>query len=69
MASLCAKQAVFSSKLKPCCELPAVEQTKCIMEAEFDDKPDNLPSLVEKYIQDKEVCKSYEPNHDAFLSE
>ncbi|XP_021385220.2 albumin [Lonchura striata] len=69
VASLCAKQAVFSSKLKPCCELPAVEQTKCIMEAEFDDKPDNLPSLVEKYIQDKEVCKSYEPNHDAFLSE
>ncbi|XP_064272344.1 albumin isoform X1 [Passer domesticus] len=69
VASLCSKQDVFSSKLKPCCELPAVEKTKCIMEAEFDDKPDNLPSLVEKYVQDKEVCKSYEPNHDAFLSE
>ncbi|XP_063271407.1 albumin [Prinia subflava] len=69
MASLCSKQDVFSSKIKPCCMLPAVEQTKCIVEAEFDDKPDNLPSLVEKYIEDKEVCKSYEPNHDAFLSE
>ncbi|NXR85053.1 ALBU protein, partial [Hypocryptadius cinnamomeus] len=69
VASLCSKQDVFSSKIKPCCELPAVERTKCIMEAEFDDKPDNLPSLVEKYVQDKEVCKSYEPNHDAFLSE
>ncbi|NXC10604.1 ALBU protein, partial [Orthonyx spaldingii] len=67
--SLCSKQDVFSSKLKPCCEKPVVERTKCIMEADFDDKPDNLPSLVEKYIQDKEVCKSYEPNHDAFLSE
>ncbi|NWV41522.1 ALBU protein, partial [Grantiella picta] len=69
VTSMCSKQDVFSSKLKPCCEKPVVERTKCIMEAEFDDKPDNLPSLVEKYIQDKEVCKSYEPNHDAFLSE
>ncbi|XP_009096760.1 albumin [Serinus canaria] len=69
VASLCSKQDVLSSKLKPCCELPAVERTKCIMETEFDDKPDNLPSLVEKYIQDKEVCKTYEANHDAFLSE
>ncbi|NXS83483.1 ALBU protein, partial [Erpornis zantholeuca] len=69
MNSLCSKQDVFSSKIKPCCEKPVVERTKCIIEADFDDKPDNLPSLVEKYIQDKEVCKSYEPNHDAFLSE
>ncbi|XP_027759687.1 serum albumin-like [Empidonax traillii] len=67
--SLCSKQDVFSSKLKPCCEKPVVERTKCIMEADFDEKPDNLPSLVEKYIQDKEVCKSYEAGHDAFLSE
>ncbi|NWR41905.1 ALBU protein, partial [Regulus satrapa] len=69
ITSLCAKQDVFSSKIKPCCELPVVERTKCIMKADFDDKPDNLPSLVEKYVQDKEVCKSYEPDHDAFLSE
>ncbi|NXM67444.1 ALBU protein, partial [Serilophus lunatus] len=66
---LCSKQEVFSSKLKPCCEKPIVERTKCIMEADFDDKPDNLPSLVEKYVQDKEVCQSYEGGHDAFLSE
>ncbi|XP_009081693.1 PREDICTED: serum albumin-like [Acanthisitta chloris] len=67
--SLCAKQDVFSSKIKSCCEKPVLEQTKCIIEADFDDKPDNLPSLVEKYVQDKEVCKSYEAGHDAFLSE
>ncbi|NWZ40197.1 ALBU protein, partial [Brachypodius atriceps] len=69
VASMCSKQDVFSSKIKPCCELAPVERTKCIMEADFDDKPDNLPSLVEKYIENKEVCNSYEPNHDAFLSE
>ncbi|NXF08673.1 ALBU protein, partial [Smithornis capensis] len=67
--NLCSKQDVFSSKLKPCCEKPAGERTKCIMEADFDEKPDNLPSLAEKYIQDKEVCKSYEAGHDPFLSE
>ncbi|NWW73996.1 ALBU protein, partial [Climacteris rufus] len=69
VTSLCSKQDVFSSKIKTCCEKPDVERNKCIMEAEFDEKPDNLPSLVEKYVQDKEVCKSYEANHDAFLSE
>ncbi|NWV14210.1 ALBU protein, partial [Ptilonorhynchus violaceus] len=69
VTSLCSKQDVISSKIKPCCEKPVVERTKCIMEVDFDDKPDNLPSLVEKYVQDKEVCKSYEPNHDEFLSE
>ncbi|NWT07618.1 ALBU protein, partial [Vireo altiloquus] len=66
--SLCSKQDIFSSKIKPCCEKPVVERTKCIIEADFDDKPDNLPSLVEKYIEDKEVCKRYEQNHDEFLS-
>ncbi|NXL77716.1 ALBU protein, partial [Leptocoma aspasia] len=69
VTSFCSKEGVFSSKVKPCCELPAVERTKCIMEADFDDKPANLPSLAEKYLEDKEVCKSYEANHDAFLSE
>ncbi|NXO10501.1 ALBU protein, partial [Oriolus oriolus] len=69
LTSLCSKQDVFSSKIKPCCEKPAVEQTRCIVEADFDDKPDNLPSLVEKYIQDKEVCQSYKANHDLFLAE
>ncbi|NWH37553.1 ALBU protein, partial [Chloropsis hardwickii] len=69
VASLCAKQDVFSSKLKPCCELPAVEQTKCIMELDFDDKPDNLPSLAEKYVEDEQVCKGYEQNHEEFLAE
>ncbi|NWX52223.1 ALBU protein, partial [Steatornis caripensis] len=66
---VCSKQDVFSSKIKHCCDKPVVERSQCIMDADFDEKPDNLPSLVEKYIQDKEVCKSFEANHDAFLSE
>ncbi|NXC13929.1 ALBU protein, partial [Corythaeola cristata] len=69
MTYICSKQDVFSSKIKQCCEKPIVERSECIIQADFDDKPDNLPSLVEKYIQDKEVCKSYEANHEGFLTE
>ncbi|KFQ08268.1 Serum albumin, partial [Leptosomus discolor] len=69
MTYICSKQDVFSSKIKHCCERPVVERSQCIIEAEFDDKPENLPSLVERYIQDKEVCKRFEAGHDAFLSE
>uniref|UniRef100_A0A8C3CNB8 Albumin n=1 Tax=Cairina moschata TaxID=8855 RepID=A0A8C3CNB8_CAIMO len=66
---ICSKHESFSSKIKDCCEKPIVERSQCIMEAEFDEKPADLPSLVEKYIQDKEVCKSFEAGHDAFMSE
>ncbi|XP_064005749.1 albumin-like isoform X2 [Pogoniulus pusillus] len=66
---VCSKQDVFSSKIKHCCEKPVVERSQCIVEADYDDKPENLPSLVEKYIHDKEVCKRYEAGHDEFMSE
>ncbi|XP_009503747.1 albumin [Phalacrocorax carbo] len=69
IAYMCSKQDVLSSKIKHCCEKPVVERSQCIIEGEFDEKPDNLPSLVEKYIQDKEVCKAFEAGHDEFLSE
>ncbi|XP_025964472.2 albumin [Dromaius novaehollandiae] len=66
---VCSKHDVFSSKIKGCCEKPLVERSQCIMEAEFDDKPEDLPSLVERYIHDKEVCKHFEPDHSLFMSE
>lgn len=69
MSNLCSQQDVFSGKIKDCCEKPIVERSQCIMEAEFDEKPADLPSLVEKYIEDKEVCKSFEAGHDAFMAE
>ncbi|NWR75380.1 ALBU protein, partial [Centropus unirufus] len=68
MAYVCSKQEVFSSKIKECCEKPIVERSQCIMEADFDDKPEGLPSLVEKYVQNKEVCQGFEAGHDTFLS-
>ncbi|NWU96378.1 ALBU protein, partial [Upupa epops] len=69
MNYICSKQEVFSSKIKDCCEKPVVERSQCVIESEFDDKPDNLPSLVATYIEDKEVCKRFEAGHDKFLSE
>ncbi|NXT19743.1 ALBU protein, partial [Syrrhaptes paradoxus] len=69
IAYMCSKQDVFSSKIKSCCEKPIVERSQCVMDAEFDDKPEDLPSLVERYVNNKEVCKSFEAGHDAFLSE
>ncbi|NXE78265.1 ALBU protein, partial [Cochlearius cochlearius] len=69
MTYICSKPDVFSSKIKHCCEKPIVEQSQCVIEADFDDKPEGLPSLVERYIHDKEVCKRFEAGQDAFLSE
>ncbi|NXF36058.1 ALBU protein, partial [Nyctibius bracteatus] len=69
MTYVCSKQDILSSKIKDCCEKPVVERSQCIIEADFDDKPEDLPSLVEKYVQNKEVCKSFEAGHDEFLSE
>ncbi|NXD83428.1 ALBU protein, partial [Halcyon senegalensis] len=68
MTYICSKQEVFSSKIKHCCEKPVVERSQCIIEADFDDRPENLPSLVEKYVEDKEVCKRFEADHDKFLA-
>ncbi|XP_009935539.2 albumin [Opisthocomus hoazin] len=66
---VCSKQDILSSKIKECCEKPVVERSQCIIEADFDDIPEDLPSLVEKYVEDKEVCKHFEANHDGFLTE
>lgn len=66
---MCSKQDVFSSKIKECCEKPIVERSDCIIRAEFDEKPENLPALTEKYVESQEVCKSFEAGHDEFLSE
>ncbi|NXL89081.1 ALBU protein, partial [Alectura lathami] len=66
---MCSKHEVFSSKIKGCCDKPIMERSQCILDTEFDDKPEDLPPLAEKYVQDKEVCKNFEAGHDPFLTE
>ncbi|NWI18698.1 ALBU protein, partial [Crypturellus soui] len=66
---MCSKPEVFSSKIKGCCDKPIVERSQCIMDTAFDEKPEDLPSLVERYIHDKEVCKHFEADHNLYMAE
>ncbi|NXA36515.1 ALBU protein, partial [Eudromia elegans] len=66
---VCSKPEVFSSKIKGCCDKPIVERSQCIMDLAFDEKPEDLPSLVDRYIHEKEVCKHFEADHTLFMSE
>uniref|UniRef100_A0A7M4FV72 Albumin domain-containing protein n=1 Tax=Crocodylus porosus TaxID=8502 RepID=A0A7M4FV72_CROPO len=64
---ICSNQEVFSSKIRECCEKPLVEKCQCVVQAEFHDKPTDLPPIAEKYIQDPDVCKHFEEEHKNFL--
>ncbi|XP_005284052.2 albumin-like [Chrysemys picta bellii] len=66
---ICSKQDVFSSKIKNCCEMPVVERSECVVKAGFDDTPEGLPLLAEKYVEDKEVCKHFAAEHDVFMAQ
>lgn len=66
---ICSKQDVFSSKIKNCCEMPVVERSECVVRAGFDDTPEGLPLLAEKYVEDKEVCKHFAAEHDVFMAQ
>uniref|UniRef100_A0A7M4EHS6 Albumin domain-containing protein n=1 Tax=Crocodylus porosus TaxID=8502 RepID=A0A7M4EHS6_CROPO len=56
---ICSNQEVFSSKIRECCEKPLVEKCQCVVQAEFHDKPTDLPPIAEKYIQDPDVFHLY----------
>uniref|UniRef100_A0A452H898 Albumin domain-containing protein n=1 Tax=Gopherus agassizii TaxID=38772 RepID=A0A452H898_9SAUR len=66
---ICSKQDIFSSKIKDCCEKPVVERSECVVRAEFDDTPEGLPSLAEKYVEDKNLCKPFTEEQYVFLAE
>ncbi|XP_074848145.1 albumin-like [Carettochelys insculpta] len=66
---ICSKQDIFSSKIKDCCEKPVVERSECVPRAPFDDKPEGLPSIAEKYGQDQEMCKHFTEEPNAFMKE
>lgn len=69
MEHICSNQEAFSSTIRECCEKPLVEKCQCVVEAEFDDKPADLPPIAEKYIQDPDVCKHVEEGHNKFMGE
>ncbi|XP_006018825.1 serum albumin-like [Alligator sinensis] len=66
---ICSNQEAFSSTIRECCKKPLVEKCQCVVEAEFDDKPADLPPIAEKYMQDPDVCKHFEEGHNKFMGE
>lgn len=64
---MCEHQDSISDKLKACCDKPLLEKSHCILEMENDEKPNDLPSLTDNYVEDKEVCKNYKEAKDVFL--
>ncbi|XP_006125464.2 albumin [Pelodiscus sinensis] len=66
---ICSKEDIFSSKIKDCCEKSVVERSECIVRAEFDDTPEGLPSLADKYMNNKELCKPFTEHPEVFMGE
>lgn len=66
---VCSKQNVFSSKIKKCCEKAAIDKGQCVVEAGRDEKPEDLPLIAGKYVQDPDVCNHFVAGHDKFLAE
>uniref|UniRef100_A0A8C3YN70 Albumin domain-containing protein n=1 Tax=Catagonus wagneri TaxID=51154 RepID=A0A8C3YN70_9CETA len=69
MDYICSKQAVLSSKLTPCCELPWPFRGECIITSENDDTPDLSPLPLRRFTEDPFVCKQIPAEQDDFLQE
>ncbi|XP_058402330.1 alpha-fetoprotein-like [Diceros bicornis minor] len=65
----CSKQAVLSSKITPCCELPMPFQGECIINSENDDKPDLSSLPLSRFTEDQFVCEQFTDKQDEFLQE
>ncbi|XP_046512717.1 alpha-fetoprotein-like isoform X2 [Equus quagga] len=65
----CSKQALLSSKITPCCELPMPFRGECIINSENDGKPDLSPLPLSRFTEDPFVCKQFTDKQDDFLEE
>ncbi|XP_015448988.1 alpha-fetoprotein-like [Pteropus alecto] len=65
----CSKQAILSSKITPCCALPAPFRGECIINSENDEKPDLSSGPLSRFTEDRFVCKQFTDKQDDFLQE
>ncbi|NXC47516.1 FETA protein, partial [Penelope pileata] len=65
---VCTNQDILSSKIKKCCEKPLLQRSECIVNAENDDKPENLSPHVREFIEDKGVCERFAQQKDSHLA-
>ncbi|KAM5339583.1 LOW QUALITY PROTEIN: alpha-fetoprotein-like [Glossophaga mutica] len=64
----CSKQATLSSRIAPCCVLPAPFGGECIINSETDNKRLS-PLPLSWFMEDQFVCKQFTDKQDDFLQE
>ncbi|XP_065592858.1 alpha-fetoprotein-like [Cyrtonyx montezumae] len=65
---VCTNPDIISSKIKKCCEKPLLQRSECIVNAENDDKPEDLSPQVREFIEDKGVCERFAQEKDTHLA-
>ncbi|XP_040438263.1 alpha-fetoprotein-like [Falco naumanni] len=65
---VCANQDILSSKIKKCCEKPLLQRSECIVNAENDDKPEDLSPHIREFIEDKGICERFAQEKDTHLA-
>lgn len=65
---MCNHKDEIGSNLGPCCEMPVLARSTCIVGLENDGKPDGLSPTVEGFIEDPETCKHFHDDAEKHLA-
>ncbi|CAI5790432.1 serum albumin-like [Podarcis lilfordi] len=63
---ICTHQDTISTKVKDCCDRELLDREECLVNAENDDKPADLPSTFKEFVV-KEVCQNFTENKATLL--
>ncbi|XP_034365041.1 afamin [Arvicanthis niloticus] len=66
---ICSKQDSISSKIKTCCEKKTLEREDCIINANKDDRPEDLSPREAKFTDSEHVCQERDSDPDKFFAE
>ncbi|XP_038947572.1 afamin isoform X1 [Rattus norvegicus] len=69
MHHICSKQDSISSKIKACCEKKPPERADCIINANKDDRPEDLSLRTPKFTDSENVCQERDSEQDKFFAE
>jgi len=69
MHHICSKQDSISSKIKACCEKKLPERADCIINANKDDRPEDLSLRTPKFTDSENVCQERDSEQDKFFAE
>lgn len=69
MNHICSKRDFISSKIKECCEKETPESEECIINANKEDKPEDLSPRKPKFTDSGNMCQERDSNQDDFFAE